>query len=92
MTMDLGFNLKNAVRTEFNLSRAGYSSVAADRFQRQLLQRSRGCREWKQQATRVPRRSPATDGLLLFFPNELPTSDLQKKPSIPITTKSRLDI
>ncbi|MBZ5537856.1 MAG: ABC transporter permease [Acidobacteriia bacterium] len=40
LTMDLGFNPKNAVRTQFDLSRAGYSSdAAADHFQRQLLER-----------------------------------------------------
>ena len=39
LTMDLGFNPKNVVRTEFDLSQAGYSVDAADRFQRQLLQR-----------------------------------------------------
>ncbi len=39
MTMDMGFNPKNAVRTRFDLNQAGYSSVAADHFQRQLLER-----------------------------------------------------
>ncbi len=40
LTMDLGFNPKNAVRTQFDLSEAGYSSDAvADHFQRQLLER-----------------------------------------------------
>jgi predicted permease len=39
LTMDLGFNPKNAVRTQFDLSQAGYSSVAADHFQRELLDR-----------------------------------------------------
>jgi predicted permease len=39
MTMELGFNPKNAVRTQFDLSQAGYSIDAADRFQRQLLER-----------------------------------------------------
>src|SRR6266852_389429 len=40
LTMDLGFNPKNAVRTQFNLSQAGYTSdAAADHFQRQLLER-----------------------------------------------------
>jgi macrolide transport system ATP-binding/permease protein len=39
LTMDLGFNPKNAVRTAFDLSRAGYTSDAADHFQRQLLER-----------------------------------------------------
>jgi predicted permease len=37
LTMDLGFNPDNAVRTQFDLGRAGYTSDAADRFQRQLL-------------------------------------------------------
>jgi predicted permease len=40
MTMDLGFKPKNAVVTKFELSHAGYSSVAADQFQRQLLERA----------------------------------------------------
>ncbi|HEY3939633.1 MAG TPA: ABC transporter permease [Bryobacteraceae bacterium] len=40
MTMDLGFNPKNAVRTQFDLSQADYSSAAADRFQRRLLERT----------------------------------------------------
>jgi predicted permease len=40
LTMDLGFKPQNAVRTKFDLSQAGYSSdAAADRFQRQLLER-----------------------------------------------------
>jgi predicted permease len=39
LTMDLGFNPKNVVRTEFDLSQAGYSGDAADHFQRQLLER-----------------------------------------------------
>jgi predicted permease len=40
LTMDLGFNPKNAVRTQFDLSQAGYSSdAAADHFQRELLER-----------------------------------------------------
>ena len=40
LTMDLGFNPKNAVRTQFDLGPAGYTSDgAADHFQRQLLER-----------------------------------------------------
>lgn len=39
MTMDLGFNTKNAVRTTFDLSQAGYTADSADHFQRQLLER-----------------------------------------------------
>lgn len=39
LTMDLGFNPKNAVRTQFDLRQAGYSSAAADHFQRELLER-----------------------------------------------------
>jgi predicted permease len=39
LTMDLGFKPQNAVMTKFDLSQAGYSSEAADRFQRQLLER-----------------------------------------------------
>jgi predicted permease len=40
LTMDLGFNPKNAVRTQFDLSQASYTSdAAADHFQRQLLER-----------------------------------------------------
>jgi predicted permease len=39
LTMDTGFNPKNVVLTTFDLSQAGYSSDAADRFQRQLLER-----------------------------------------------------
>ncbi len=39
LTMDLGFKPRNAVVTKFELSQAGYSSEAADRFQRQLLER-----------------------------------------------------
>jgi predicted permease len=39
LTMDLGFNPKNAVRTQFDLSRAGYAGDSADHFQRQLLER-----------------------------------------------------
>jgi predicted permease len=39
LTMDLGFNPKNAIRTQFDLSRAGYVGDAADHFQRQLLER-----------------------------------------------------
>jgi predicted permease len=39
LTMDLGFNPKNAILTTFDLSRAGYTGDAADHFQRQLLER-----------------------------------------------------
>src|SRR6266481_3066731 len=39
LTMDLGFNPKNAVRTQFDLARAGYTGDAADHFQRQLLEK-----------------------------------------------------
>jgi len=39
LTMDLGFNPKNAVRTQFDLARAGYTSDDADHFQRQILER-----------------------------------------------------
>ena len=40
LTMNLGFKPQNAVRTQFDLSQAGYTSgEAADRFQRQLLER-----------------------------------------------------
>jgi predicted permease len=39
LTMDMGFNPKNAVRTQFDLSRAGYAGDAADHFQRQILER-----------------------------------------------------
>ena len=39
LTMDLGFNPKNAVRTQFDLSRAGYTGDAADHFQRQILEK-----------------------------------------------------
>jgi predicted permease len=37
MTMDMGFNPQHAVLTKFELSQAGYSKVAADQFQRQML-------------------------------------------------------
>ena len=40
LTMDLGFNTKNAVRTQFDLNQAGYTADAvADHLQRQLLER-----------------------------------------------------
>jgi len=39
LTMDLGFNPKDAVRTQFDLSRAGYAGDAADHFQRQVLEK-----------------------------------------------------
>jgi len=40
LTMDLGFKPQNALCTHFDLSQAGYASdAAADRFQRQLLER-----------------------------------------------------
>ncbi|MGH9682267.1 MAG: ABC transporter permease [Candidatus Acidiferrales bacterium] len=39
LTMNLGFNPKNAILTKFNLSEAGYSTAAAAHFQRQLLER-----------------------------------------------------
>ena len=39
MTMDLGFNPKNALLTQFDLSQAAYTGDAADHFQRQLLER-----------------------------------------------------
>ncbi len=39
LTMDMGINPKHAVVTKFELSQAGYSSQAADHFQRQLQER-----------------------------------------------------
>jgi predicted permease len=39
MTMNMGINPKHAVLTKFELNQAGYSSEAADHFQRQLLER-----------------------------------------------------
>ncbi len=39
LTVNLGFNPKNAVLTAFDLSQAGYSDAAADHFQRQLLEK-----------------------------------------------------
>jgi len=39
LTMDLGFQPRNAILTRFELRQAGYSSEAADRFQQQLLER-----------------------------------------------------
>jgi predicted permease len=39
LTMDLGFQPKNALLTQFDLSQAGYKGDSADHFQRQLLER-----------------------------------------------------
>jgi hypothetical protein len=39
LTMDVGFNPKNAVRTTFDLDNAGYVASDADHFQRQLLEK-----------------------------------------------------
>jgi predicted permease len=39
LTMDMGFNPKNAVLTKFELSQADYTSQTAEHFQRQLLER-----------------------------------------------------
>ena len=39
LTMDMGFNPKNVVRTQFDLRHADYSSDAAEHFQRELLER-----------------------------------------------------
>jgi predicted permease len=39
LAMDLGFRPRNAVLTRFDLNPAGYSSEAADQFQRLLLER-----------------------------------------------------
>jgi predicted permease len=39
LTMNMGFNPKHVVLTKFQLSQAGYSSVAADQFQRQLQEK-----------------------------------------------------
>jgi predicted permease len=39
LTMDMGINPKHAVLTKFELSQAGYSTEAADHFQRRLLER-----------------------------------------------------
>jgi predicted permease len=39
LTMDLGFNPRNAVRIQFDLSEAGYSTGSAELFRRQLLER-----------------------------------------------------
>ena len=39
LTLDLGFNPRNAVLTTFDLSQAGYHGVTAEHLQRQLLER-----------------------------------------------------
>ncbi len=39
LTLDLGFNPKNAVLTKLDLNNAGYSGESADHLQRQLLER-----------------------------------------------------
>jgi predicted permease len=39
LTLDLGFNPRNAVLTTLDLTQAGYSGLAADHIQRQLLER-----------------------------------------------------
>jgi predicted permease len=39
LTMDVGFNPKNAVRTTFDLGNAGYFANDSDHFQRQLLEK-----------------------------------------------------
>jgi predicted permease len=39
LTMDVGFNPKNAVRTAFDLDNAGYFASDADHLQRQLLEK-----------------------------------------------------
>jgi predicted permease len=39
MTMNMGFNPKHVVLAKFELSQAGYSNDAAERFQRRLLER-----------------------------------------------------
>jgi predicted permease len=39
MTMNMGFNPKHAVLTKFELNQSGYSPVAADQFQRQMLEK-----------------------------------------------------
>ncbi len=38
LTMDLGFQPQHAVRTQFDLSRAGYNGDRADQFQREVLE------------------------------------------------------
>jgi predicted permease len=39
LTMDVGFNPKNAIVTKFDLNQAGYSSADAEHFQRSMLAR-----------------------------------------------------
>jgi len=39
LTMDLGFNPKDAVRIQFDMAQAGYSTKSAELFRRQLLDR-----------------------------------------------------
>jgi predicted permease len=39
LTMDLGFNPKSALLTQFDLNQAGYTGNAGDHFQRQLLEK-----------------------------------------------------
>jgi predicted permease len=39
LTMDLGFNAKDALLTQFDLSQAAYTGDSADHFQRRLLER-----------------------------------------------------
>lgn len=39
LTMDLGFRPQNVVRTQFDLSQAGYTSESGNQFQRELLEK-----------------------------------------------------
>jgi len=39
LTMDLGFNPKNVILTQLDLSQSGYTAESAGRFQRQLLEK-----------------------------------------------------
>ena len=92
LTMDMGFNPKNAVLTKFDLSQAGYSSEAADHFQRQLLERVSQLPGVKRQATRTPRPSPGihSDSCCLLSTNYR-FQALKQSLSYLLTTMSRPD-
>ncbi len=77
---------------DFGLEANGVTrSVWGIRSERAVV-RSRRYQEWKQQATQIPRPSPATHPCLLSSLNKVPISDPQTRRLIPISTTSHLDI
>ena len=92
LTLDLGFNPRNAVLTTFDLSQAGYSGEAADHIQRRLLERVSQLPGVEAAGYANTTNLTGDNSVPEFFRNKLPISGPPTQPFIPLNTTSLLDI